>query len=771
MSTKYIAQIAGFYLDIINMQDTFENALVSHEYVNTSKNIIENLGQKTRRVSVSCSFQDDPAITPGWELDTGKIPDYNNHINFLETIRHNTGDVLFIHPKYGELHGKIENISTSHDNETLRQVDVSFDFWQEISDFQAQFVQYIIPQVAAGFKNTNTNMIDVLERERKDAVDSTTWEGEVAVFRSTLNSFYSTITNNTQSLIYTIDYGTDIPGLMVQDMNKAVDRIVEFYETSRSAPASFINNLIFGARELKAIFTSSEAQIVHIMSASIIAYEAGVILNEDEENRRNIDNKKDKETFDISGNYEKGPDFEDTLTINELETMLANVRGFIDEAIQYDRNNRGLSDQSRFLQNYVNQIKLNREKIIVIQANNEPLHSVLSRYDLSHQLADRILKLNPDIMYPSFVSGDTKIIVPPDYESAGLDTDSSSESVPNIFAYVISIASGTLSELNVSNSNNIILLRTLTGLNSPRDIKISGNYAFITNSGNMVSVDLRSMTIADTISHDAGNDIYLQNPSGLDIEGNYAYVADGTLLSLTIFNIANPASITQTGYLTGGITMPYYINSIIVNDSYVYTAIGYDDSENAGGIGRIDATIPGAPSAIDFLADAPTNGLNSCQDMCISEDNTRLFVNNDDDPSLDGVTCISIGNPLVPMAFVSRINNGDGIAMDRNNPIVRSGNYIYTGSKTTDNISIIDITDTNDLKGIMTFYGNALNNLEDIQSLVIFENFLYVCANAGDTYSIYDITNPESPILTDTILSGEQGSLLDQPFASVVVRR
>lgn len=409
MPKEYIAQIAGYYLDMVDVTDTIEKSLVVHEYINSPKNKIEDLGSKTRRIAVECVFQDNLTMTPGWNTEYGIFPTYDAHIDFLEYINLNRESILFTHPKYGELSGKIEKISTFHDD-TINYAKINFDFLQEIIEYEPKFVQHIVPQIGKGFRETAEKTDEIIKNDEKDSTDTIQWTAQATIYRNELNTYLSGIENNVQSLIYQIDYGTDVPGLMLQDVNEAIDRIVEFYITSRSAPASFINNLIFGVRQLKGIFTGIESRIVHVMGASMIAYETSVIIDEDEQKRKNIDNKSFEETFDIAGNYKEGEAYDSTLTVNELEDMLFEVRTLIDEAIQLDRDNRALQQQARYLQEYVNQIKLDRERIVTVSVSEQSLFTVLNNYDLNYQLADKILRMN-DIKNPNFVNGNVDIII------------------------------------------------------------------------------------------------------------------------------------------------------------------------------------------------------------------------------------------------------------------------------------------------------------------------------------------------------------------------
>ena len=124
MKDKYIPKLAGYYLDIENIRDNFDNSLSVHEYPNSNRNKIENLGQKTRRIHVECSFQETPATTPGWSAGEALFPTYAAHFGLLEIIRNVRENLPFTHPKYGEIEGKIDTFSSYHDD-TLEFAKIS----------------------------------------------------------------------------------------------------------------------------------------------------------------------------------------------------------------------------------------------------------------------------------------------------------------------------------------------------------------------------------------------------------------------------------------------------------------------------------------------------------------------------------------------------------------------------------------------------------------------------------------------------------------------
>lgn len=412
MADRYTPRLDNYFLDIITTRDEYESAIVIHEFPFSNRNKIEHLGMRPRRIYVECSFQENPALTPGWEA-AGEValPTYQEHFYFLDYIKSERKSFTFTHPKYGELSGKIQNITSYHDD-TQEYARITFEFIEEILTDEISFVQYIVPEMAAGFTDTNTKVTEAVELAQKEATNSVQWEAAAQLFISDLNLYLNTLTSPARSIINTINYGTSYPGQILQAINGAVDRIVELYQTGRDSPASFINNIIAGVRGLKAEFDGADADRIHIMGSSRVAYEAGVLFDEDDQSFRSIKDKEESPSFDNAGNWLGVSTLPEVLTITELEFSLYQVRELINEAILIDRDNRPLQTQAKRLQNYVDKIKLDRDRIETKSYQLQTLHEIARDNGLTYQAAERILKLNPGIKNPNFTYGDIKVLIP-----------------------------------------------------------------------------------------------------------------------------------------------------------------------------------------------------------------------------------------------------------------------------------------------------------------------------------------------------------------------
>lgn len=406
----FIPKIAGYYLDLENINDQRDNAIARHEFPYSKKNIIENVGTRTKTYSVKCVFQDHHALTEGWSPGDSIYPTFDSHKNFLETIERERENIDFVHPYLGEMVGAIESISAEY-TDIIRFVRISFVFLQEEQDDAITFVRYPIPENAKNFRDSSSRMQNVLSVARKTAASAKKWQRKMSIFRGKLQSKLSGVTSPIQSIANTISYGLDFPGLIMKDINEAIDRIVESFSQVFSSPNAAINAQIVEFRRFKETFLEEEKQYVHIMAASRLGYETSVQLENDEKNRTETRTKESKPSFDANGNYRQQNITAEVMTIDNLDNITSGVKGFIGEAVHIERENPELLNMAKSIQDYVNYIKLEREIIVTKTYNEQPLFCILQAENINYKVAERILKLNPNIIEPAFTSGDVRLIV------------------------------------------------------------------------------------------------------------------------------------------------------------------------------------------------------------------------------------------------------------------------------------------------------------------------------------------------------------------------
>jgi len=419
---RYNAKLDDYYLDIIDITDNFDVALSVHEYPFSNRNIIENMGQKTRVLNVNCVFQQNPPAELGRSASSvPHISSYDKHFFFLEYIRSGRKSYTFTHPKYGELNGQIANVRVDHDD-TPEYCKISFEFLEQLETEKVTTTIFIVNEEADQFRIQNTNVLNALNESRRAAVSLTQWTARMVQGQAYLDAYLNAITSPATSIINTIHYASDTASQTMQSINSAVDRVVQSFVDTRNLPAQFLNNIAVGFIALRETFAdgSDEANYVQVMSASRLGYEAAIIYEEDETDRDVVKSKERVSSFDLKGNYIATTTIVEAMTSNELEISLADVRTILNEAVAIERRNGNtaqvetLLTQAKLLQGYINTIKLDREKIETKEYPIQTLHSIARDNNLSYQAASRLLSMNPDIHNPSFVSGGVEIPVPPE---------------------------------------------------------------------------------------------------------------------------------------------------------------------------------------------------------------------------------------------------------------------------------------------------------------------------------------------------------------------
>lgn len=434
MPDLYPAELDGFALEIETTDDAFEKAIVRHEYPFMNGALLEDMGRKARIVKFRCYFWDDGA-------------DHATYDTHIELVKHLASQEIseLVHPKYGPLRGCVESMSVRHDDrDRTAEIDVTFvegliedggdtrhddveagaeeayndgiedqkkEFADDVKDALGPEGQGILDRVLDPAKGIVEQFQDVSTKARNYLK---TVESYVGTMEATLN----TIANPANSLVSTINYGTNLPGRVIGSVSRVVERYALLYDSLKTAPARFVNSMTFGLKGLSNA-SGKFSKTTTSAAASYTALQTAYIYKADETLRVAQKKSEGLRAFDVVGNY-TAPEVatagaaattapETTMTVNELESSLAAVRGSLQEAIDLSRQNTSLKQQALQLQTHVNSIKLEREKITrVLLDNPMPLHLVCLRYGLPYNAAERLLTIN-SIRNPNCASGEVSV--------------------------------------------------------------------------------------------------------------------------------------------------------------------------------------------------------------------------------------------------------------------------------------------------------------------------------------------------------------------------
>lgn len=433
MANEYYPSLGVFGLDIISITDNYDSSIVEHKIPFSNINYLENLGQK-RRYEVSCVFYDNAPAAPSEKI----TPNYDNHKNFLGLIEKAFTILTFVHPVYGEIYGMVSRITVKH-RDIQRYVEITFDFiehdesgmrsWGNDRDkkqipllnSQSEKETAISNQISEDIGTDSSEIFDTNIDFDLPMIDQLKiYSNKVREYVKLLDKYVSVVSrvsneiaNPAVSLANSINYTTNVPGLLLRATDRAVERYVRYYDSVRNSPVRFINSFISGIKQLIDMQSLTVGQkALRISGSSRAAYELSNIYKEDSAKSAVIESKEVVDQFGQDGKYVGSRTATtDIMSLNELESTLYSVRGFLLEAIEDDRSLRSFKERANSLQNYVNNVKVNRLRIKEIDVNDTPLHLVCSSNGLSYQMAERLLKLNPDIKNPTFSRGVLKVYV------------------------------------------------------------------------------------------------------------------------------------------------------------------------------------------------------------------------------------------------------------------------------------------------------------------------------------------------------------------------
>jgi len=411
----FVTKLDDFFLDIINITDNFSFSIATHEYPFSSKNKLEHIGEKTRKIRVKCVFTQFPTESTGWELGLSQ-PTYENHYDFLDYIKEYTS-FTFVHPKYGQLTGAIPVVNVTQDD-TINYAAIDFDFLVQDTK-QPNYEKPIEALQAKGYAASSTKTLSNINAAAKLSNNLVSWTGKTQTVINKINAYANAVTSPATSIANTIYYASDVPSQLLESMNFAIDRALQPIIAGYTSPSASLRSMVLAARSLVASISNSfpdtdvedELTYFKVVIASRVSYESAVIYEADNTAGKEQKEQEDTRVFDENGNFVTGVAYTEVMTINELDDTCYDIKALLDEAIQADREQPALKTQGATLQKYINQIKLNRERIITKDEVPETsMHQIANDYDLPYGRAEQLLKLNPQIKNPTFSSGSIKIL-------------------------------------------------------------------------------------------------------------------------------------------------------------------------------------------------------------------------------------------------------------------------------------------------------------------------------------------------------------------------
>ncbi|MDD9867718.1 MAG: hypothetical protein OXU73_00020, partial [Candidatus Campbellbacteria bacterium] len=256
------------------------------------------------------------------------------------------------------------------------------------------------------------------------------------------------------------------------------------------------------------------------------------------------------------------------------------------------------------------------------------------------------------------------------------------------YAYVVN-RNDTLSIINISNptSPTVVSSPSITGFDRPYGIAIKGNYAYVVNRrGNTLSIlNLTNATSPTAVSSPSITGF--SNPQGIAIRGSYAYVVNRRSNTLSILNLSNATSPTVVSSPSiAGFNSPY---GIAIRGNYAYVT---NINNTLSILNLTNATSPTVVSSPSIA------GFNRPHGIAVKEGSGYAYVVN---RGSDRLSIINISDNTIASRDVATtpaptnlFNSPQGIAISGNNAYITNNNNTFSvvdiSTFTTPTLPIID---------------------------------------------------------------------------------
>jgi hypothetical protein len=300
------------------------------------------------------------------------------------------------------------------------------------------------------------------------------------------------------------------------------------------------------------------------------------------------------------------------------------------------------------------------------------------------------------------------------------------------------------------------------GINSPSNIAISGNYAYIAQgngTGRLTIVDISNPYSLQMISNvRSGND----GKTRVVVSGNYAYVignwGGGTF---EIYNISNPSMGASSGS-TASVQAPVgstqtglgdFVMDLAVSGRYAYVT----DYTN-GAIVVFDVSNPANPTVVNKLSGSAA-GITSTGALYAS--GNILYMKN----SYGNLATYNISNPASPVYLGSGSTDG-GYAGQGS--LYVQGRYAYIIANDGNYLDVMDVSNP----AAPVKVGSSTTNISGPTRVIVAGRYAYVTSANNQKILVFDVSNPYKPTLiaqnSDTNSGGPTDIAISGRYAYVI---
>ena len=247
-------------------------------------------------------------------------------------------------------------------------------------------------------------------------------------------------------------------------------------------------------------------------------------------------------------------------------------------------------------------------------------------------------------------------------------------------------------------------------------ISTQGNYTYATNPTSLVVIDVSNPANPVVVGTTTSG---LSGAGELSVQGNYAYVINGSADSIQVFNISNPAAPVNIGSVSTGANPAISLN---VQGNYLYS-VSYGNNNlqvfnisNPAApvsVGSTSVTTPWSITVQGIYAYVVTSGTNLLQ-------------------------VINVSNPAAPF-----VENFIGVDPGPYSVYIQ-GSYAYVASDAGTALQIVNISNPVNIYIVGT-YSDSLNNY------AIYVQGHYAYLTTSNSLQVIDVSNPATPTLVGSV--------------------
>ncbi|MCD6496069.1 MAG: hypothetical protein J7K54_02245, partial [Candidatus Aenigmarchaeota archaeon] len=342
--------------------------------------------------------------------------------------------------------------------------------------------------------------------------------------------------------------------------------------------------------------------------------------------------------------------------------------------------------------------------------------------------------------------------------------------VQNNYLYIVSHEEDTLSIFDVSNSDNITFIGAIrdstqggdaSALDGARSVFVAGKYAYVVaNINDSLSIfdisDPSNITEMGYITDDnqGGSAQGLDGAASVYVSGRYAYVGGNDDPAFSVIDISDPSNPEEIGLIRddsvgGSATVLEGVGDIFVNGRYAYVL----NSVNNDSMTILDISDPTNPTEVGYITDDSVGGdvtaIKAPQNVYVS--GRYAYITSRLEDSLSVIDISNASNPVQVSYIQDDSLGGDATGLDGARGIYVAGNYVYVGSFYDNSISVIDISDPEDLVEVGVIFDDTRNGtanmIDGIFNIFGSGKYIYVSAHDDDAISIIEISAIETPAI------------------------